>query len=171
MDTQSFWRLIEEAKQQSGGDTETQVSLLKASLVELPAAEIIAFDRIYDEMRFRAYDWGLWGAAYVINGGCSDDGFEYFRGWLIAQGEETFENAVNEPDSLAGVLTGDEENLECEDILYVARSAYEDKTGTEMPLSDLPNLELRGVRWADDDLPARYPRLFRLFAEAGGDEG
>ena len=21
----------------------------------------------------------LWGAAYLINGGCSDDGFEYFR--------------------------------------------------------------------------------------------
>jgi len=26
------------------------------------------------------------GAAYIINGGCSDDGFEYFRRWLVLQG-------------------------------------------------------------------------------------
>jgi len=34
----------------------------------------------------KAYTWDLWGAAYLINGGCSDDGFEYFRRWLVSRG-------------------------------------------------------------------------------------
>ena len=30
-----------------------------------------------------AYRWDIWAIAFIINGGCSDDGFEYFRGWLV----------------------------------------------------------------------------------------
>jgi hypothetical protein len=26
-----------------------------------------------------AYTWDLWGAVFVLNGGDSDDGFEYFQ--------------------------------------------------------------------------------------------
>jgi hypothetical protein len=33
-------------------------------------------------------DRDQWGAAYLANGGCSDDGFDYFRGWLIGQGRK-----------------------------------------------------------------------------------
>jgi Protein of unknown function (DUF4240) len=48
-----------------------------------------------------SYDWGLWGAAYVIDGGCSDDGFDYFRAYLISRGRAVFEAAMADPDSLA----------------------------------------------------------------------
>jgi hypothetical protein len=37
----------------------------------------------------------------VINRRCSDDGFDYFRSWLMLQGRETFGRAVAAPDSLA----------------------------------------------------------------------
>jgi hypothetical protein len=43
----------------------------------------------------------LWAAAYVINGGCSDDGFDYFRAWLMLQGQGTFGQAVADLDSPA----------------------------------------------------------------------
>jgi hypothetical protein len=43
----------------------------------------------------------LWAAAYLINGGCSDDGFESFRCWLIVQGRTVFERSVADPDTLA----------------------------------------------------------------------
>ena len=45
----------------------------------------------------------LWAAAYVINGGCSDDGFDYCRGWLILQGREVFEHVVADPRTLFGL--------------------------------------------------------------------
>ena len=66
----------------------------------------------------------LWGAAYLINGGCSDDGFDHFRGWLMTQGREVFARAVAEPDSLAelpqvraAALSGAE--FEAEEMLSV----------------------------------------------------
>ena len=48
-----------------------------------------------------SYRSSLWAAVYVINGGCSHDGFDYFRGWLMLQGRETFGQAVADPGSLA----------------------------------------------------------------------
>src|SRR5207249_5020548 len=51
---------------------------------------------------------------YLINGGCSDDGFEYFRGWVILRGRKAYEAAMKNPDSLAGVVDPDEEFCEFE---------------------------------------------------------
>ncbi|WP_449342020.1 DUF4240 domain-containing protein [Streptomyces aurantiogriseus] len=36
----------------------------------------------------RAYTWDLWGAAWVLLDGASDDAFDFFRCWLIGQGRE-----------------------------------------------------------------------------------
>lgn len=93
--------------------------------------------------RILATAWDLCGAAARIFGGwCCDDGFRYFRRWLVGQGRATFESAVALPDSLAGVpaitrLAGrhrrdwddEEEWPEWESLDYVAKDAYESVTG------------------------------------------
>src|SRR5687768_16332917 len=101
MDQSQFWRLIEAAKTEARGDTDAQLAILAKKLAALPAEEIVQFDAIFHEMMALSYRWDLWGAAYVLNGGCSDDGFDYFRGWLIAQGESVFQKALEDPESLA----------------------------------------------------------------------
>lgn len=175
MDKTVFWCLIETAKQESDGICEDQVEILERKLAVLPADEIIAFDVILDEFRHLAYRWDLWGAAYAINGGCSDDGFEYFRCWLIAQGQKVFEDALRDPDTLAQVVTDDLDDAECEALMYAALHAYEAKTGLEMPHpaypptepigaklteEDLARLsEPAGERWTEDDLDRLLPKL------------
>src|SRR5271169_5861141 len=59
------------------------------------------FAVLFDSMMDRAYSYGLWGAAYVIHGGCGDDAFTDFRASLISRGKEAFERAIRDPDSLA----------------------------------------------------------------------
>jgi hypothetical protein len=82
----------------------------------------------YHELAFAdSYDWGLWGAACVINGGCSDDCFDYFRAYLISRGREVFEAAVADPDSLASVEIDDEESWE--DWMSPSMYAVEARTG------------------------------------------
>ncbi len=66
MDKAQFWRLIEDAKEQSGGECEVQADFLKGALVKLPPEEIIAFGGIMDELLGQAYRWDVWGAAYLI---------------------------------------------------------------------------------------------------------
>ena len=66
--------------------------------------------------------------AFIVNGGASDDGFDYFRGWLIAQGREVFEGTLAKPDSLADVIDDpdSEWGFEDQDILNVGLHTWMD---------------------------------------------
>ena len=94
MDREQFWALIEAAKTATGGDCRAQTAQLIAALGERSVDEVLAWDRIHVELSVESYRRDLWGAAYLINGGCSDDGFDYFRGWLLGQGQAIWEAAL-----------------------------------------------------------------------------
>jgi len=163
MTEEEFWKLIEKSGEQSG-ECEAQAAALAWLLSAQTAGAIQAFDDIFAAKRADAYRWDLWGAAYLINGGCSDDGFEYFRCWLIGQGREIFESALKNPDSLADVLSGDEDDLECEDLLYAADRAHEDLVGDPLPPRTYSGpSEPHGSEWDEDDLAEMFPRLAAKF--------
>jgi hypothetical protein len=169
MAEQACWTIIERARREStepGEIVEEVLELLRKSSPQ----EIEAFDRGLAQLMSRSYTWALWGAAYLINGGCSDDGFDYFRGWLLTQGREVFEAALADPDSLAGIVKG--EDLECSDILYVAMHAYEEVAGEDFEGATVYHSDL-GEGWDFDDaeqMQRRYPRLWVKFAYASGYE-
>jgi hypothetical protein len=111
----------------------------------------------------------LWAAAYIIGGGCSDDGFSDFRGWLICRGEKVYEAALRDPESLVEVVD-DSEECQYEGFQYVAFQAWENKTGrmlSEYPRHDLtcPE-EPAGEPWSEDgdDLCHRFPKLWKRFS-------
>lgn len=162
MNEETFWKLIKQSKRGTE-DCDEQAEKLTALLTKLEPTEIIAFERYLQKRRNDAYRWDLWAVAYVINGGCSDDGFEYFRGWLIAQGQDYFEAALQYAEHAAKrVKDGDE--AECEAILYVGQYAYKEKTGTEMPdLKITSPKKPKGKSWKEDDLEKLYPKLWKRF--------
>jgi hypothetical protein len=115
-------------------------------------------------------------AAYLANGGASDDGFDYFRGWLIAQGREVFDSAVADPDALAALpavqaAAARGEGLECETVLSIAWNAYLTATGQQLP-DDAFTISYPPLSsgWDFDDhaeMRARLPRLAWLFMDRG----
>jgi hypothetical protein len=124
----------------------------------------------------RSYKWDLWGAAYVVHGGASDDGFEYFRRWLISKGRGVFERVVAEPDDLADLLVPEVEGvLEFEEFSYVAGDVWSQRTGKGIDefyaaaTSDrvLPGAAPQGTPFEEDEafLSTRYPKLWRRFGE------
>lgn len=159
MDRTRFWELIEGTDATSEDGCHWLVEQLSA----LDAAEIEDFARILHGLCAAAYRWDLWGAAYVVNGGCSDDGFEYFRAWLVAQGRATYEAALADPDSLAARALP--EICECEPLRYVAYEAHEARTGRPLPVPGRRSpSEPSGQLWNFDDsaeMRRRYPRLSR----------
>ncbi|MEO8301058.1 MAG: DUF4240 domain-containing protein, partial [Rhizomicrobium sp.] len=125
MNSDGFWKIIESAKQAAGSDTEARVDALRSVLGKLTPADLQAFQNHYDQQIQAAYRWDLWAAAYIINGGCSDDGFRYFRDWLISEGRPVFEAALKDPDSLADLRRVDPAELES--FGYVVVELYEQK--------------------------------------------
>jgi hypothetical protein len=134
MNDNSFWALIETAQAASSGDQETQLEHLQTALEALNADDLLEFQRTFNRLHQISYRADLWGAAFLMNGGASDDGFDYFRGWLISQGRSVFEAALENPDSLANLVEeGDEADFgfENEDMLNIALRAWVNKTGLE----------------------------------------
>lgn len=164
MDKAQFWQLIE-ASQNKKRDCEKQAAELEKLLVKLSPEEIISFDHVFEEHSRESYRWDWWAVAYIVNGGCSDDGFEYFRFWVIAQGKDYFEAAMQTPERAADVADSDQ-GCECESISYSANHAYEAVTGKPMPpLQNLPSRpsEPTGEPWREEDLETLFPRLCEKF--------
>ncbi len=165
MNRDEFWNVIEDSKR--GSDFDAQMASLRKQLSSYATSDVIDFDQHLYTLLAESYGWNLWGAAYLINGGCSDDGFDYFRGWLIAQGRRWFEKASADPDSLAD-FPGLEENAELEEIWNIGNRIHEEKTGHRIPSEiyrSIPRREL-GEGWDFDDneeMKRRYPKLFAKF--------
>jgi hypothetical protein len=161
VDAAAFWQLIEDSRENAGGDPDEQAEQLTDLLSDLPADEIVAFDRLLHELLTAAYRWDLWAAASIINGGCSDDGFEYFRLWLIAQGERVYREALADPETLVDRAEADATNAES--LLYAAGDAYRIETGRDLPTRTEHPPEPSGKQWNEDDLKHLFPKLRAAF--------
>ena len=108
-----FWKHIELSKR---SDPEEHEERLVKRLSKLSPSDFLRFGKWWNSVRDAAYTWKLWGAAYLMNGGCSDDGFVYFRDWLILKGETIYTTALKDPEAIesasrtrrcgVGVLSG-----------------------------------------------------------------
>lgn len=162
MSEDDFWQLIGSVKSKTGSgedDLEDFADELRRRLAKLAPEAILGFHLRLTALEDLAYRWDLWGAAALINGGCSDDGFVYFRRWLIAQGRRAWDAALADPDSLARhIRDGDE--AEFEELGYVAQEAFAAVSGSqlELPPRVFPEQPI-GSPWVDDDLPKLFPRI------------
>jgi len=176
MNAQQLWELIETARRQVPDPSDGRAVAARAVtlLSTRPGGEIVAADQVLHGLIADSYRKPLWAAAYVINGGCSDDGFDYFRGWLIVQGREVYERIVADPDTLAdlpviGTRPPGAWPVECEDTLYIASRAYRAATGEELPHRAVtiryPQLDPAWGFDFDDraEMTRRLPRLAALF--------
>jgi Protein of unknown function (DUF4240) len=155
-----FWQVIADARRVAGRDDDAFVAHLTRQLQDLPLPAVASFDGVQDDLLDEAYRSNLWAAAYVINGGCSDDGFLYFRAWLVAQGQQVFENALTDPASLEQAIVLEPGwDAEFEDFLYVAREVYESRAGVKLPLREKPFPQLIGEDWDEDSVDELFPPL------------
>jgi hypothetical protein len=169
MTKDEFWEHIRATRRL---DPDEHTERLAVRLAKLPAKEILSFGRWWETLDAKGYTWKLWGAAYLINGGCSDDGFDYFRWWLMLRGRAVYEAALKNPDSLAAVLKGEGE---VEAGSNPANDAYSAATGREDYYEALkaqyPKLKFAlpdlGDGWDFDDdaqMRRRYPKLFAAYS-------
>ncbi|WP_129309530.1 DUF4240 domain-containing protein [Streptomyces sp. L2] len=170
MDETEFWELIDSTREAAEGDPEEQADVLVSRLLELEPELVLDFARHFEARYNRAYRWDLWGAAWVLLDGASDDAFDYFRCWLIGQGREVFEGALHEPDALADLLDDFDEEIDGdgEELGYAADEAYEQLTGsvaTDLGIAPAP-AEPQGtpVDFEKESVLADlYPKLWDRF--------
>ena len=160
MDEDGFWKIVQRAHDNSGGDMDQKCDALRRQIAALPKDEALEFARRFNDKMDQAYDWPLWGAAYVINGGCSDDTFSDFRAALISRGRQAFKHALSDPDSLADDGF-DELDWFYEGYQYAVNDGVEAVAGN-LPQRSVP-AQPSGTEWQEDDVYDLYPKLSAKF--------
>ena len=167
MNQAQFWAILDRACESDPAVSEEWDSRITAELVALQADEIVEWNHLFDRSAAQACTADLWGAAYLINGGASDDGFYYFRCWLIGMGEAVYEAALANPDTLADRVS---EGMVAEAEIYAAAHNAWMKVTRSSPDDDYPARDetalMTGDRWDFDDVSEarrRLPRLSTIF--------
>lgn len=154
-------------------------------LARLDPAEIVGFERAFDQVRARADRADVALAAALIEPGYRDE--DGFRAGLVALGRATFEAALRDPDSLAEhplvreiAAADDTRRLGREELIYAAGKAYSEATGQDEitffdlvaaeaeDVDDQPSDETAGNAWdgsEEAETRRRLPRLSALFGE------
>jgi hypothetical protein len=157
-----FWHIVDAS---SDADQAAQTSKFRAALDKLSDQDLVDFIGLYWGLDSRLSAVRLWAAAYLMNGGCSDDGFTDFRAWLIAQGRMATERALADPDSLAE-LGVELDSASFEDFGYVMYHSFRDRSGGAYPtfrsteVSNDPTAPDWKFDFEDDEqMRQRLPRL------------
>lgn len=155
-----FWQVIERSLQCSSGDFDRQQECLARELQTMSPEDLIRFENRFAHFRGEANTWELWGAIYLIRGGCGDDSFHDFREWVIGQGKLFYHKTISDPSSLVE-LDPRYFDVDWEGLGYVPLSVFKDLTGVDMPYSFPENTETRGEEWSEEgeDLQRMFPAL------------
>lgn len=175
MEENQFWQIVGASLQNTNSEAEQEVYLIN-TLKALSPEEIIGFKLRTNKLLAKSFTSELWCAGYILNGGCSDDGFEYFRNWLISKGKKSYESALINPDNLVSEINSKEEEFEFESFWYVALEAFEQKTGKEAyDYIDYDNFTIRegsypaiNFNWEEEKpetMKAICPQLFQKLWE------
>ena len=171
MDEEQYWKIVQKSLKNATDEEEQEESLVE-QLEKLKPHDIVGFRLRTDKLLFDSYTSEMWCAGYILNGGCSDDGFEYFRCWVISRGKAVYDAALLNPDSLINqVVDEDFDEYEFELFWYVALEAFENKTGKEIydyidygafttREARYPSIE---INWNEDEsetMKAICPQLF-----------
>lgn len=173
-----FWQIIENSLD-TAETLDNQEENLIQELLALTAEDIIGFKLRTTFYLYESYSSEMWCAASVMNEGCSDDGFHFFRNWLISQGQDFFKTAMHSPDNLAMYFEegfNDNDLYEFETFYYVADQAFLEKFKVDLhdylayehfPYfeENYPTLDLN---WEEDNLTSQQvicPKLFKIFVE------
>ena len=158
MNIDEFWTIVDRIHIASNNDMDFKCRLLADELRQFTPVKVQSFKEHSSDCLYQAYTWDIWGAAYIINGGCSDDGFMDFRSTLISLGRVPFEAAIANADSLAD-FNIDPAWATYEGYQYVAVTVYKEMTGNEVPRSKSHPIKTLGVPFNEWEMSPRFPKL------------
>lgn len=131
LDEDLYWSIIDlSLKNTSNQDSQEQ--FLINEIGKLTPKQMIGFRLRTDKLLYDTYNSEMWCAGYIMNGGCSDDGFEYFRNWVISRGKDIYYKAKQNPDNLISEVDENIEMYDFESFWYVALDAFKQKTGKDL---------------------------------------
>lgn len=168
MNEDLFWEIIDSTLRDEDGRLD--LDELIARLTACRKAKIVKWYKVLQEELTRAHTSEIWEVGYAMNGGLGDDGFEYFKCWLVTQGREFFERFLENPAETALTVSPGVE-MDGEWLLEVAQDACAE-LGADFPETAGVKEEKKRAKLNlvidEESIPNRYRRIWDHF---GGSRG
>jgi hypothetical protein len=168
-----FWETIERVRALVRDKNFEYFDAISLILSDLSPEDIFYFDKSFSDAACRLNTTQFFTATLIIRRGLvTDDGFEYFKNWIVLQGQDRFERTVENPDSLAELVIPGANPLswEAESVEAATGKAYEQKTGRAIE-TDFPDARGWHELGFDDSKAAisaarkQLPRLTKALAK------
>ena len=150
LDENLYWSIVDYSLKHASNQQEQEQVLVK-EISQLSPKQMIGFRLRTDKLLYDTYNSEMWCAGFIMNDGCSDDGFEYFRNWIISRGKTVYYKAKENPDNLVTETDPRLDMYDFESFWFVAFEAFKQQTGQE--LSDYIDYDKFMTR------EAHYPRF------------
>ncbi len=129
MNVQEFWHIVATVNRLARYQR-YRAEELANYLCNLPREHIVDFYLHFNRLVDKADIGDVYGAGSLLNQNyMSDDGFLYFRYWLISMGQVAYDQALANPDSMAMLeITHDRDGYPCvddESYFYAIYEAYD----------------------------------------------
>ncbi|WP_278035648.1 DUF4240 domain-containing protein [Flavobacterium nitratireducens] len=173
IDEDKFWAIIEKSLKETNNQEDQEIYLISA-LEQVSPQEMLGFRLRTDKLMYDSYTSNLWCANYIISNGVTDDGFDYFRCWLISRGKDAFYKVQENPEYLINIVENEPKAYDFEGFWYVAMNAFKNMTNQELnPYLDYENFKTNDenypileFNWNVDEpktMEKIYPLLFQKF--------
>ena len=172
LDEDLYWAIVEKSLKSTKNQDDQEQFLIK-EIGKLTPKQMIGFRLRTDKFLYDTYNSEMWCAGYIMNGGCSDDGFEYFRNWIISRGKNVYYNAKQNPDNLISEVDKNAEMYDFESYWYVALEAFKQKTGKDLydyidnenfhtKEGQYPKIEFSWQEENPESMKKVFPKLFEV---------
>ena len=174
-----FWEIIDSAWE-GNSSIEGFNENLERILLGCQPEEIVGFGYHLQRKLVESNKDDIWCAAYLVGGGCSDDGFYAFCLWLISKGQKCFDSVVENADTLIGFVKEDDFGRYLENELlfgipekiYVAKNGGSDFYEVESKLQPkIPIADKLVFTWNEErpeTMKKICPRLYEKYCSESG---
>jgi hypothetical protein len=167
MSEEQYWQIIAESIKE-GPYQSWQEHFLVHKLKTFTVEELVGYELRTELLMHASYTANLWCAADLLNNGCSDDGFDYFRYWLISRGKKVYHDSLQNPDSLVAQIDERKQFYDFEKFGYIAHKVFEQKTDGNLydyirdglPHSREPEIQLTWDSEKPETMRAICPQIF-----------
>lgn len=133
-----FWKLIDLGVKKGKNDERLVSEEVYKVLRFYSPKEIIGYAKRLFLLKNEAHISNFWAAAYLLQGGCTDDDFIDFKDWVVSLGKTAFDKSLKDPDFLLKPWQKRTENknkteLDIGNLSDAIWQAYKTRAGVVLP--------------------------------------
>jgi len=160
---EEFWNLIDKARSRSGENYKHHLGLLSDWLFKLSTDEILHIDNLITRLYEERISHELQAATYIIFKSADIHSIHVLMTVFLLRGQAFFNQACMNPNLIIGK---DVTDIDGRTLFDITADVYFRQTDELIPIPEEKDeqVELRGEKWTEQELPTKFSELWMHFA-------